>query len=107
MNIPYMLFVDEWSCGCGPLRCVARGNRRGVGTLVRLRQGDKTLTRELAGGTSYCSAHEAALIFGLGGDSSAVDLEIHWPDGSQEKLEGLAINREIIVRQQRRRDSSP
>jgi hypothetical protein len=89
------------------LRCAARGNRRGVGTLVRLRQGDKTLTQELAGGTSYCSAHEAALIFGLGGDSSAVDLEIRWPDGSQEKREGLAINREIIVRQQGRRDSSP
>ncbi|HVW01723.1 MAG TPA: ASPIC/UnbV domain-containing protein, partial [Planctomycetaceae bacterium] len=62
-------------------------------------QGSTTLTQELAGGTSYCSAHEAALIFGLGDDSSDVDLEIRWPDGSHELVEGISINREIVVRQ--------
>ena len=89
------------------VRCVARGNRHGVGTLVRLRQGGRTLTQEIAGGTSYCSAHEAALIFGLADDPAAVDLEIRWPDGSQEVREGLSIDREVVVRQQGRHDSNP
>lgn len=81
------------------LRCVATGNRRGVGTRIILRQGSKELTQEVAGGVSYCSAHEAARIFGLGNDSSAVDLEIRWPDGTKQTILSVAINQEIILRQ--------
>jgi hypothetical protein len=86
------------------LRCIAIGNRRGLGTRVVLRQGSTTLTQELAGGVSYCSAHEAALIFGLGGDSSAVDLDIRWPDGSRQTIRELPVNRQTILRQPKDND---
>ncbi len=81
------------------LRCIATGNRRGIGARVVLRQGQATFTQELAGGVSYCSAHEASLIFGLGVDASPVDLEIRWPDGSRQTLLAQPVNRELILRQ--------
>lgn len=81
------------------VRCVAKGNRRGLGARVVLRQGDKSLTQELAGGVSYCSAHEASLIFGLGNDSSPADLDVRWPDGSRQELRAVPVNRELILRQ--------
>jgi hypothetical protein len=64
-----------------------------------LRQGETTLTQELAGGVSYCSAHEAALIFGLGNDSLPVDLEVRWPNGSRQTISNLPVNQKLILRQ--------
>jgi hypothetical protein len=81
------------------LRCRAIGKRRGQGTRVILRQGELTLTQELAGGVSYCSSHEPALIFGLGNNSAPVDLEVLWPDGGRELVEGLSVDRSIVLRQ--------
>ncbi|MBS0263206.1 MAG: CRTAC1 family protein [Planctomycetes bacterium] len=81
------------------IRCQALGNRRGIGTRVVLRQGDKTLTQELAGGVSYCSAHEAALIFGLGTDAGPVDLEIRWPNGDRETVNGVTLDQQVVLRQ--------
>jgi hypothetical protein len=82
------------------LRCIATTNRRGLGTRVVLHQGERTLTQELAGGVSYCSAHEAALIFGLGNDSSPVALDVRWPDGSRQAIPDVPVNRAIILRQE-------
>ncbi len=81
------------------VRCIAKGNRRGVGTRVVLHQDDRYLTQELAGGVSYCAGHESSLIFGLGGNSSPVSLDIRWPDGTRQTLNGVQVNRELILRQ--------
>ena len=83
------------------LRFNARDNRRGWGTRVVLRQGSKTLTQELAGGTSYASAHEAALIFGLAGNSDPAHLEIRWPDGELQEIHEVAVNQQLTLRQHR------
>ena len=81
------------------LRCISTTNRRGLGTRVLLRQGERTITQELAGGVSYCSAHEAALIFGLGNDSSAVNLDVRWPNGEHQAVVALPVDGEFILRQ--------
>lgn len=81
------------------LRCQAKGNRRGWGTRIILRQQSRVLTQELAGGSSYCASHERALIFGLGESEAPVDLEIRWPDGSSQRLESVAIDQELTIRQ--------
>ena len=83
------------------LRCIATHNRRGLGTRAVLRQGSVELTQEIAGGTSYCSAHEYALIFGLGDHFEPCVLDIRWPDGSRQTIRDVEINREMIVRQPR------
>jgi hypothetical protein len=81
------------------LRCIAIDNRRGVGVRVVLHQEDKVLTQVLAGGTSYCSSHEGSLIFGLGDDSAVAELEVHWPDGTLQRVVNLAVNQEWVLRQ--------
>ena len=81
------------------LRFVAETNRRGIGTRVVLRQGPTELTKELVGGGSYCATHEAALIFGLGSDSSPATLDVRWPDGSRQTLRDVPVNQIATLRQ--------
>lgn len=81
------------------LRFVARGNRRGWGVRAVVRQGQQTLTQELAGGVSYCAAHDPSLIFGLGVHSEPADVEIRWPDGSEQVVHGVSLNRQVTIRQ--------
>ena len=70
-------------------------SRTPVGMRVTLRQGDLALMQELVGGTSYCSANESALIFGLGESSETCDLEIRWPKGATQHLKGISLNQTL------------
>jgi hypothetical protein len=80
------------------VRLIGRAsNRRGVGAEVTLRQGGKGRVRQLAGGTSYCAAHEPLLPFGLGTDASPCTLSIRWPSGARQTVPGVSVNREIVV----------
>lgn len=74
-----------------------QSNRRGIGTRVTLRKGDDRLLRELAGGTSYCASNQPTLVFGLGTWSDPVDLEIRWPNGSHQTLQGIAVNQKLVL----------
>jgi hypothetical protein len=75
-------------------------NRRGIGTRVVLSQGDRTLTQELAGGTSYCASHEPALIFGLGENASECQLKVIWPDQSIQIIEHVGVDQTLAIRQE-------
>lgn len=80
------------------LKTIGRiGARTPVGLRVKLRQGDLTLMQELAGGTSYCSAHESALIFGVGQSSEPCELEVRWPMGQVQKIEGVLLDRTLLL----------
>lgn len=81
------------------VRCIAASNRHGIGARVLLRQGNRTLTQELTGGTSYCASHEATLIFGLGNQGSPVELEIRWPDGFLQVVKDVEVNQRCVFRQ--------
>ncbi len=81
------------------LRLSAKNNRRGVGTRVTLTQGKRSLVQELAGGTSYCSSHEPALIFGLGNQSSECELEILWPDGRIQIIEQVSVDQSMTLKE--------
>ena len=89
------------------LRCRATGNRRGIGTRVTLRQGTKTLMQELVGGSSYCAAHEAALIFGLGDADQPCSLDIRWPDGMRQTINDIQVNQELVLVQDREKHETP
>lgn len=67
-------------------------NRRGIGTRIVVKLGDRRLLQELAGGTSYCASNQPALFVGLGDWSSAVDLEVRWPGGAVQSLHDVLPN---------------
>jgi hypothetical protein len=75
-----------------------RCNRRGIGTRVTVRCGETSLMQELAGGTSYCAAHEPVLVFGLGDCGGPYDLEIRWPDGTKQTLTNVAPDQTLVLR---------
>lgn len=75
----------------------SRSNRDGFGTRVVVRQGDNRLVGELAGGTSYASAHELVLAFGLGDYDEPCVLEIRWPSGASQTITNVAVDQTRLL----------
>jgi enediyne biosynthesis protein E4 len=63
-----------------------RSNRDAVGARVTAKVGPLTLAQQVTGGSSYLSASEKTLTFGLGTASKIDSLEVRWPDGATEVL---------------------
>ncbi|MGH9402353.1 MAG: CRTAC1 family protein [Terriglobia bacterium] len=70
-----------------------RSNRDAIGTKVRLTANGKTQTREITGGGSYLSSSDYRLHFGLGKAERIERLEVDWPRGGTQVLEGLKVDR--------------
>jgi hypothetical protein len=69
-----------------------RSNRDATGARVTLTAGDLKIVRHLVGGSSYAAAHDPRLVIGIGGRTRIDSVEIRWPSGSTEKIEGPGIN---------------
>ncbi|MFN0052839.1 MAG: CRTAC1 family protein [Planctomycetales bacterium] len=98
-NVPAAVLRNESQRG-GWLKLAFTGrqeNRRGIGTRVTIRLGDRTLMQELAGGTSYIASHQPILLFGLGDWTGPCDVEIRWPRGGTQRLEGVAPNQALRI----------
>jgi len=61
-----------------------RVNRDAIGAQVRLRLGERILTRHVEGATGLANQNDPTLHFGLGRRRGEFELEIRWPDGSRE-----------------------
>jgi hypothetical protein len=69
-------------------------NRDGIGALVTLhRDGLPDLLRCVHTDSSYCSASDRRVHFGLGSHPSVRWIEVAWPDGSRERWDVSAVNR--------------
>jgi hypothetical protein len=69
-----------------------KGHGCAVGARAVFEAGDLKLTRFVKGGGSYASSGDRRLLFGLG-DQTKGRLTVHWPDGTQEQFDGLAVDR--------------
>lgn len=65
-----------------------KSNRSALGARVTIRSGTKTQVQELMSQSSYVSANDPRLHFGLG-SGAAVDLEVRWPLGAVEVHENV------------------
>lgn len=74
-----------------------RSNRQGIGVRVSLRSGSDYYMRELAGGTSYCASHEAAMVFGLGDRDQPCELAIVWPSGRHQSIRVTELDRIMVL----------
>lgn len=74
-----------------------RSNRNGVGVRATVRCGATTLLQEVAGGTSYCAAHQPVLAFGLGDSAAPVRVEVRWPSGAVQVLEDVRVDQALLV----------
>ncbi len=100
---PAYLFENDVATG-GPanksLRIKLTGtksNRDGIGAVVKVISGGETQTQMLRSGSSYLSASELVLTFGLGPRAQAETVEIRWPSGQIDKVANLAAGQTVMV----------
>jgi len=75
----------------------SESNRDGIGARLRLDIGGKTLTREVKAGSSYLGQNDLRVHFGLGPAMLADRLEVRWPSGAIDVMEGLGANQILTV----------
>ncbi len=76
-----------------------RSNRDAIGARVTIEAAGRRQTAEVRSGGSYLSHNDMRVHFGLG-DARRVDrLEIRWPSGSLERVEGLDADRFYVARE--------
>jgi len=75
-----------------------KSNRSAIGARVLARYGRKMQAQEVLSQSSFYSANDPRLHFGLGAETSA-DLEIRWPSGLHETLKGVHANQIIVIKE--------
>jgi hypothetical protein len=71
------------------LKLVGSGsNRSAVGAQVRVRLGDKTLTRQVEAGSGYSAQAMLPVHFGLGQHNTIDEVTIRWPNGHVQQFDG-------------------
>jgi enediyne biosynthesis protein E4 len=75
-----------------------KSNRSAIGSTVIARYGGKTQAQCVAAQSSFYSVNDRRLHFGLGGVTTA-DLEIHWTNGSIEKVTGVKARQLVTVKE--------
>jgi hypothetical protein len=72
-------------------------NRSGIGTTVTVKAGKLQQTLTARSGSSYCSASERVLHFGLGNADKVDDVEIHWTSGNVKRIGSQKTNQTLII----------
>jgi hypothetical protein len=76
-----------------------RSNRDAYGALVEIIAGGLKQIDEVRANSSYLSASDARLHFGLGSATRVDQVVIRWPSGVVEKLASLPVDRETVIRE--------
>jgi hypothetical protein len=75
-----------------------KSNRGAVGARVTARYGGKVQAQELLSQSSFYSANDSRLHFGLGAATMA-DLEIRWPNGGREVVKKVAAGQLVVIKE--------
>jgi hypothetical protein len=75
-----------------------KSNRGAIGARVTARYGGRVQAQEVLSQSSFYSASDSRLHFGLGPAVEA-DLEIRWPNGGVERVERVAADQLVVIRE--------
>lgn len=86
-----------------------KSNRDGVGAKVTLTASGRQRYKQRLGGTSYCSASDSRLLFGLGASARIDEVTVKWPSGEVSSLKNLRSNQYVTIKESgvNSRKSSP
>ncbi len=76
-----------------------KSNRDGIGTVLKLTAGDMVRVDQAKGGTSYMSASDPRIHFGLGKRTKIDSLVITWPSGQIDHLAAPPIDSILAVKE--------
>ncbi len=74
-----------------------KSNRDGIGATVKLKSG--TQYNHMTTSVCYASSSAGPVHFGLGPDTKADSIEVHWPAGGTQTLHDVAADRTINVKE--------
>jgi hypothetical protein len=101
MNEPPSLLRNDTSGGHHWLKILLIGvnsNRAAIGAQVVAAYGDRRQIQAVLAQSSYLSANDRRLHFGLGAATSA-NLEIRWPNGGREALSDVPADHLVVIRE--------
>ncbi len=75
-----------------------KSNRSGIGTRVIARYGGRVQAQERMAQSSFLSANDPRLHFGLG-DATEAELKVHWPSGRVESFAKVPAGRLVTIRE--------
>jgi hypothetical protein len=73
-----------------------KSNRSAIGAKVLVRYGEKVQAQGVLSQSSYVSANDPRLHFGLGAETRA-DIEVQWPCGTVEKFPGMEADHLVNI----------
>jgi hypothetical protein len=76
-----------------------RSNRDGIGAVVRVTSAGGTQWQTVHSGSSYLSASDLALTFGLGQDQKVSRIEVEWPGGMRQTLTDVRAGQHLVIKQ--------
>lgn len=76
-----------------------RSNRNGYGAFVKVEAGGRTQTAYARSGSSYLSANDTRLHFGLGAAARVERVTVRWPSGREEMWESLEADRITVLKE--------
>ena len=76
-----------------------KSNRDGIGSVLKLTSDGVVQVDQAKGGTSYMSASDPRIHFGLGKRNKINSLQITWPSGQVDKLTNVPIDTIIAVKE--------
>jgi len=101
MNEPPSLLRNDVSGGGGWLKVLLVGsesNRSAIGARVTARYGGRSQAQEVSAQSSFYSANDRRLHFGLG-NAERADLVVRWPNGNAENIAGVEANQLVVIRE--------
>jgi hypothetical protein len=72
-------------------------NTDAIGARVRLTSGSRTQIRDIKAGSSYLSQNDLRAHFGLGTAARADRIEVVWPSGRTESIDGVSANQIVTI----------
>jgi len=101
MNEPPSLLRNDVSGSQHWLKVLLVGvqsNRSAIGSRVIVRYGNRRQLQEVTAQSSFYSANDRRLHFGLGAETTA-DLTIRWTNGATETISGVAPDQLVTIRE--------
>ena len=101
MNEPPSLLRNDVSGGGAWLKVLLQGvhsNRSAIGARVIARYGGRAHAQDVTAQSSFYSANDRRLHFGLGAERSA-DLTVRWPNGATETVGPVDAGQLIVIRE--------
>ena len=100
-NGPAALFLDQGTTNHA-LRIKLTGtksNRDGIGAVVSVKSATTFQKQMLRSGSSYLSASELVLTFGLGSSTKADAIDVRWPSGAVDRLSNVGSDQIVTIRE--------